>query len=65
MSLCDYFLWGIIKSKKYETSIDSTEEPKKRNAEIQWINQDTLQNVWVNTKSRLDYIIQLNTGHRK
>jgi len=61
---CDFFLWGHIKSKIYSTPIDSIEDLKIRiRAEINSINQETLQKVWENMKLRLNYIKQQNGGH--
>lgn len=64
LSPWDFFLWGHIKSKIYETAIDSIEELKRRiRAEIDRINQESLQKVWQNLKLRLNYIMRQNAGH--
>ena len=64
VTLTQRWVWGHIKSKIYSTPIDSIEDLKIRiRAEINSINQETLQKVWENMKLRLNYIKQQNGGH--
>ena len=58
---CDFFLWGYIKSKVYETPVGSIEQLKRRiRRVVRSIDTETLQNVWKNLKFRLDYTIHVN-----
>ena len=61
---CDFFLWGHIKSKVYDTPLTSAEELKTRiRAAVRSIRPETLRKVWENTKLRLNYVSNVGGGH--
>lgn len=61
---CDFFLWGHIKSRIYDTPMTSIEKLKDRiRRECRLIDQETLRKVWDNTKLRLNCLEQVKGKH--
>ena len=61
---CDFFLWGHIKGKVYNTPVTSLEDLKTRiRRECRQISPETLRKVWDNTKLRLNVLENVRGGH--
>ena len=63
LSICDFFLWGYLKSRVYEGKPRTLEELKGANRkQIGMINQELLERVLANFRERLQMCI-LQNGH--
>ena len=61
---CDFFLWGHIKAKVYDTSVPNIEEMQRRiKLECRRVRPETLAKVWDNLKLRLNYLTKVNGEH--
>jgi hypothetical protein len=64
LSICDFFLWGYLKSRVYEVKPRTIEELKEAiRHEITVINRDLLERVFVNFRTRLQQCIDENGHH--
>jgi hypothetical protein len=60
MTPLDFFLWGHIKNNIYKTSIGDLDDLKcKITQEIRMIKQETLHNVFLEVKKRLNFCISV------
>lgn len=64
LSMCDFFLWGYLKSRVYAAKPRTLEELKDAiRREIQLIDQQTLERAWENFKGRVEECIDEEGKH--
>lgn len=60
----DFFLWGFVKDKVFETSVSNITQLKRRiTTAIRSVTQEMLNNVWRNLENRFHAIIRESGGH--